>query len=116
MSVSIHRPHERRLVKWRNSATSDPVQLVPGAAWNLYVPGTFAGTQVQILAKVMRDIDDPVTEETIIDEFKVYNNGLVTITPDIIHDLTELSLFGLDFVKFESDETENCTGELLLSS
>jgi hypothetical protein len=116
MSVNINRPFEKRLVKWRGGTESEPVKLLPGAAWNLYVPASFAGTSITVKALVDRDIDDSATDEAPIKDYKTYDGAAVAITPDQVHDLTAMNLFGLSTVKFVSNATETCTGELMLSS
>lgn len=116
MSVNINRPHEVRLVRWRNSTESDPVNLLPGAAWNLYIPDGFNGSQVTILAYVERDINDPETSEGPVKAFRPYDNGVLAVQEDQMHDLTNNNLFGLSQVVFKSDAVETCTGEVSLTS
>ena len=122
VNVSLDRPFSSRLITWRNSDTSNEILLEPGAAWNLYIPSGFTGTQVTILTHVERDTKGlppalKTTDEEIIDGYKVYSNGVVAIaTADQVYDLTDNQLFGLSKIKLQSDQTETCTGELFVSS
>ena len=119
MGIQIERPHEKRLVLWRNSDMSNEIILLPGAAWNLYVPSTFAGTQVTIWTLVQREISDAATSEGPINAYKRYgtgSSGIVTVEADRVIDLTDFSLFGLNKIKLQSDASENCTGEILMTS
>lgn len=114
---TIERKVERRMVKWRSSTDSDPVEIQPGAGFNLYVPSTFAGTGVTIKALVKRAIDpgDIVAGEEQIDDYKAYSAAAIAVTADTVIDLTAFQLFGLDKIKFVSTASENCTGELILA-
>lgn len=116
-NAPIQRPHERRLVKWRSSTDSEPVDIT-GAAFNLYIPSTFAGTTITVYALVKRIINDSATGETDIDDYKEYANGTIDVSggTDRIYDLTANQLFGLEKVKFKSSSSETCTGELLMAS
>lgn len=118
IGAALERPFERRIVKWRGSDTSNEITLTPGAGWNLYVPSTFVGTAITVLVHVKRNIDpnDTVAGEEIIDDFKEYASGSITVTVDQVMDLTPNQLFGIERIKLKSNATETCTGEILMSS
>jgi hypothetical protein len=116
MGISLDRPFERRLVVWENSVNSKAITLPPGAAWNLYVPVLFTGATLKIQVWVERDANDPTTGEGRVDAWKDYDQGAITFVVDTVIDLTPNSLFGLEKVRFVSDNAESCAGELLMSS
>ncbi len=114
---AIYRPFERRLVTWRGSTDSNEIVLT-GAAYNLYIPSTFAGTSISVKALVRRQINDSVTGEAPIEAYKTYQVTSLDVTAgvDRVYDLTSLNLFGLEKIKFVSSASETCTGEVMLVS
>ena len=116
MAININRPFETRLVTWEGSVRSNTVLLLPGAAWNLYLPPEFVGASITIYAFVNREVHDAVNSFKPIQDFKLYDNGALSVTADVIHDLTALNLFGLNRIQIQSNLSETCVGEISLSS
>lgn len=116
-SVLIERRVERRLVVWTGSTTSDPVEIEPGAGFNIFVPAEFAGSQLTVLAYVKRDPERryPTRADVAIDAYRTYSASAVAVTANTVADLTGMNLFGLDNIKFVSDSSETCIGELIIA-
>lgn len=112
------RMHSRRAVKWRGSVNSDPIDISGTSAWKLFVPSTYAGTSIDIQVFVRRsvDSDDPVAGENQIDDWKDYDGGSITLAKDDVMDLTANNLAGIEKIRFVSDASETCTGELQVST
>lgn len=112
------RMHSRRTVKWRGSVNSDPIDIKGTSAWKLFVPSTYAGTSIAIQVFVERSVDanDPVAGEDRIDGWKDYDTGTITLAKDEVMDLTDNNLAGIDRIRFVSNASETCTGELQVST
>lgn len=112
------RQFSRRTVKWRGSTNSEPIDIRGTSAWKLFVPSTYAGASISVQVYVERSVnsDDPVAGEDQIDDWMTYDNGTITLAKGQVMDLSGNNLDGVEKIRFVSNLSETCTGELQVST